>query len=82
MPERTLELSYPASSSTLREIRDRLGIEVGEPIDDPTPENIAGAIDAIRSREWNRAQLRRAALSEFSAGSVAKRYADLLRSVS
>jgi len=67
---------------TLREIRDRLGIEVGEPIDDPTPENIAGAIDAIRSREWNRAQLRRAALSEFSAGSVAKRYADLLRSVS
>ena len=26
---------------TLREIRDLLGIDVGEPIDDPTPENVA-----------------------------------------
>ena len=66
---------------TLREIRDLLGIDVGEPIDDPTPENVAGAIEAIRGREWDRTQLRRAALSEFSAPSVAQRYARLIRSV-
>jgi glycosyltransferase involved in cell wall biosynthesis len=66
---------------TLREIRDLLGIDVGEPIDDPTPENVAAAIAAIRSREWDRNRLRRAALSEFSAGSVARRYASLIRSV-
>lgn len=66
---------------TLREIRDRLGIDVGEPIDDPAPENVAAAIEAIRGRRWDRKRLRRAALSEFSAASVARRYARLLRSV-
>lgn len=66
---------------TLTEIRDRVGIDVGEPIDDPTPGNVAAAIEAIRSRRWNRKQLRKAALAEFSAGSVAARYSDLLRSV-
>jgi glycosyltransferase involved in cell wall biosynthesis len=66
---------------TLREIGDRLGIDVGEPIDDPTPENVAAAIESIRSRSWDRERLRRAALSEFSAASVARRYARLLRSV-
>lgn len=66
---------------TLNEIRDRLGIDVGEPIDDPTPENVAAAIAAIRERSWDRERLRRAALSEFSAASVARRYAKLLRSV-
>lgn len=64
---------------TLIEIRDRLGIDVGEPLEDPTPENVAAAIESIKGRAWNRAQLRRAALSEFSAGSVARRYARLLR---
>lgn len=66
---------------TLREIRDSLGIDVGEPIDDPTPENVGAAIEAIRSRSWDREQLRRAALSEFSAAAVARRYARLMRSV-
>lgn len=66
---------------TLNEIRDRLGIDVGEPIDDPTPENVAAAIEAIRGRSWDRERLRRATLSEFSAASVARRYAHLLRSV-
>lgn len=66
---------------TLTEIRDRLGIDVGEPISDPTPENVAAAVEAIRSRDWDREALRRAALSEFSAPTVARRYARLLRSV-
>jgi glycosyltransferase involved in cell wall biosynthesis len=67
---------------TLREIRDRLGVDVGEPIDEPTPENVAAAIEAIRSRSWDRRRLRRAALAEFSARSIAARYARLLREVS
>lgn len=66
---------------TLREIRDRLGIDVGEPIDDPTPENVGAAMESVRSRSWDREGLRRAALSEFSAASVGRRYARLLRSV-
>ncbi len=67
--------------ATLREIRDSLGIDVGEPIDDPTPDNVGAAIEAIRSRSWDRERLRRAALSEFSAATVTRRYARLLRSV-
>jgi glycosyltransferase involved in cell wall biosynthesis len=66
---------------TLTEIRDKVGIDVGEPIDDPTPENVAAAIEAVRSRSWDRVALRRAALAEFSAESVARRYAQLLRRV-
>lgn len=65
---------------TLVEIRERLGIDVGEPIDDPTPENVAAAIEAVLSRSWDHARLRRAVLEEFSAASVARRYGKLLRS--
>ena len=36
---------------TLREIQDRVGIDVGEPLDDPTPENVAAAIESVRSRQ-------------------------------
>lgn len=67
---------------TLREIRDRVGIEVGAPIDDPSPETVAAAIESVRSRSWDREELRSAALAEFSARSVARRYAKLLRAVS
>jgi glycosyltransferase involved in cell wall biosynthesis len=67
---------------TLREIRERVGIDVGEPIDDPEPTALAAAIEAVRSREWDRAHLRRAALGEFSVRSVAQRYSRLLRRVS
>lgn len=66
---------------TLREIRERIGLDCGEPVDDPTPENVAGAIDRIRSRRWPHRRLRAATLAEFSATAVARRYAGLLRSV-
>ena len=66
---------------TLTEIRDRVGIDVGEPLDEPTPDNVAAAIEAVRSRSWDRDELRRAALAEFSADSVARRYSKLLRGV-
>lgn len=64
---------------TLIEIRERVGIDIGEPLDDPTPENLAAAIESVRSRSWDRERLRRAALDEFSVASVARRYAKLLR---
>lgn len=67
---------------TLIEIRDRLGIDIGEPIADPTPEKVAAAIEAIRSRSWDREGLRAAALSSFSASRIAAEYADCLRSAS
>ena len=66
---------------TLTEIRDRLGIDVGEPIFDPTPDNVAAAIEAVRSRKWDRAALRRAVLDRFSPPVVARQYAGLLREV-
>jgi glycosyltransferase involved in cell wall biosynthesis len=66
---------------TLTEIRDRLGIDIGEPIFDPTPENVATAIESVRGRTWDRAALRRAVLDKFSAPVVAGSYAELLREV-
>ena len=66
---------------TLTEIRDRLGIDIGEPIFDPTPDNVAAAIEAVRSRKWDRAALRRAVLDRFSPPVVAGHYAGLLREV-
>ena len=66
---------------TLIEIRDRLGIDVGEPLDDPTPENVAAAIEAVKARPWDRAGLRKAALAEFSVRAVGHRYAGLMRQV-
>ncbi|MEZ5155028.1 MAG: glycosyltransferase family 4 protein [Solirubrobacterales bacterium] len=67
---------------TLVEIRDRIGIDVGEPIFDPTPDNVAAAVESVRSRRWDRRALRRAALAGFGPDVVAGRYARLIRSVS
>jgi len=66
---------------TLVEIRDRLGIDIGEPIFDPTPENVAAAIEAARSRRWDRERLRRATLGEFGPPAIARHYAKLIRAV-
>jgi glycosyltransferase involved in cell wall biosynthesis len=66
---------------TLVEIRDRLGIDVGEPIFDPTPDNVTAAIEAVRSRRWDRPALRRAALEGFAPPVIAHQYARLIRSV-
>jgi glycosyltransferase involved in cell wall biosynthesis len=66
---------------TLVEIRDRLGIDVGEPIFDPTPDNVAAAIEAVRSRRWDRERLRRVALGGFGPPAIARKYARLIRAV-
>lgn len=70
-----------AYGPTLIEIRDRVGIDIGEPIFDPTPENVAAAIESVRARTWDRAGLRRAALDKFSPPVVARSYAELLHGV-
>lgn len=67
---------------TLVEIRDRLEIDIGEPIFDPTPANVAAAIEAVRSRRWDRERLRRATLGEFGPPAIARQYARLMREVS
>jgi len=67
---------------TLVEIRERLGIDVGEPIFDPAPENVAAAIEAVRSRSWDREALRHATLAAFGPPVIVRRYARLLREVS
>ena len=66
---------------TLVEIQERLGIEIGEPIFDPTPENISTAIESVRTRSWDHEGLRKATLAEFSTPAVTRRYSRLLRSV-
>jgi glycosyltransferase involved in cell wall biosynthesis len=66
---------------TLVEIRDRLEIDIGEPIFDPTPANVAAAIEAVRSRRWDRERLRRATLAAFGPPAIARQYARLMREV-
>lgn len=66
---------------TLVEIRDRLGIDVGKPIFDPTPDNVAAAIEAVRARRWDRPALRRAALNSFAPAVIARHYTRLIRAV-
>lgn len=62
----------------VREIRDELGIDVGEPLDTGAPEEIAAALERVRTRSWDRAELRRATLAHFGLDRVADRYVDLL----
>ena len=67
---------------TLTEIRDRLGIDIGEPIFDPTPDNVVDAIESVRARSWDRAELRRATLATFSPAAVTRSYSKLFHEVS
>jgi glycosyltransferase involved in cell wall biosynthesis len=67
---------------TLVEIRDRLGIDIGEPIFEPTPDAVAAAVESVRSRRWDRPALRRAALTGFGPPAIAREYARLIRAVS
>ena len=64
---------------TVREIRDAMGIEIGEPLDDPSPEAIAAAIERVAARRWDREALRGAATAAFGLDRAVGRYAELLR---
>jgi glycosyltransferase involved in cell wall biosynthesis len=66
---------------TLREIRDEIGIEIGEPLGSNTPGEIAAAIEKVSATEWDRGALRRAALEVFGLPRVTDRYVELLSRV-
>jgi glycosyltransferase involved in cell wall biosynthesis len=65
----------------VREIRDELGFEVGEPLDSGAPEEIAAALEKVLAADWDRRQLRRATLEAFGPDRTTDRYVELLSRV-
>ncbi len=64
---------------TVREIRDAMGIEIGEPLGDPSPEAIAAAIERVLSTDWDRGALHRAAVASFDLSRASDRYIEVLK---
>ncbi|HEX6688962.1 MAG TPA: glycosyltransferase family 4 protein [Solirubrobacterales bacterium] len=65
----------------VREIRDVLGIEVGEPLDSGDPDEIAQALEKVMSVSWDRARLRRATIEAFGLDRVVESYLGLLSQI-
>lgn len=63
---------------TVREIRDTMGIEIGEPLDRNTPEAIATAIETVIAADWDRSELRKSAVESFDLARTTDRYVELL----
>lgn len=61
----------------VREIRDELGIDVGEPLETGAPEEVAAALERVLAGEWDRGELRRATLAHFGLDRVVDRYVNL-----
>ena len=64
---------------TVREIAAATGVGVGEPLDVPSPEAIAAALERVLAASWDRAALRRAATNAFDLDRAADRYLRLMR---
>jgi glycosyltransferase involved in cell wall biosynthesis len=64
----------------VREIRDEIGIDIGEPLDTGSPEEIAAAVERVGAVTWDRERLRRATLDTFALRRVVPRYVELLSS--
>lgn len=62
----------------VREIRDTLGIDVGEPLDEEGSDEVAAAIERVRARRWDRDELRRRTVEAFGLERVTGRYLTLL----
>jgi glycosyltransferase involved in cell wall biosynthesis len=62
----------------VREIRDEIGFDVGEPLDSAAPEEIAAALEKVLATDWDRGQLRRATLEAFGLDRATDRYVELL----
>lgn len=67
---------------TLREIRDKVGIDTGVALDGDTPEGIAAGIAGVLERDWDRVELRRRTVDAFGLRQATARYLDLLRRAS
>jgi glycosyltransferase involved in cell wall biosynthesis len=63
---------------TVREIRERVGIDVGVPLEEGGPDEVAAAIEAVRSATWDRGELRRRTVEAFGLPAAAERYARLI----
>lgn len=63
---------------TIREIRDEVGVEIGEPLETGTPEEVAAAIERVQAAGWDRDELRRATIDTFGLRRATGRYVDLL----
>ena len=66
---------------TLAEIEELVGCRCGERLQTADPGEIAGAIDRVMAREWDRSELRGRTLAAFDPGIAASRYAELIRSL-
>lgn len=64
---------------TLLEIEERIGIPIGVPIEQPSPEAVTAAIVDVRAREWDRTLLRERTVAAFDPAVAAAAYASLLR---
>lgn len=62
----------------VREIRDAVGVEVGEPLASDAPEEIAGALEKVAAADWDRGELRGATLGAFGLDRTVDRYLELL----
>lgn len=65
----------------VRELREELGIEIGEPLESVQPEEIAAAVERVRATQWDRRLLREATLDVLGPDRTADRYVDLLSRV-
>ncbi len=63
---------------TIREIRDEMGVDIGEPLDSGGPEEIATALENVIAADWDREALRRATIDAFGLAGVSQRYIELL----
>lgn len=63
---------------TVREIREEVGVEIGEPLEAGDPEEVAGAIERVLATGWDRRELRQAAIEAFGLPRVTHRYVELL----
>lgn len=62
----------------VREIRDQVGIEVGEALDSSAPGDISAALEKALATDWDRGELRRATVEAFGLDRVTDAYVELL----
>jgi hypothetical protein len=55
-----------------------MGMSIGEPLDEESPEGLSAALERVRSRSWDRTQLRERALEVFGLEPVTTRLVELL----
>jgi glycosyltransferase involved in cell wall biosynthesis len=66
---------------TFEEIQDRVGLGIGAPVWEGTPEEVGAGLERVLAAGWDRPGLRRAAVRHFSPASIARDYARLVREV-